>query len=105
MTPDQNVELAETFRLLGDPNRLSIMLRCLDGGGGDGDDGVGVGELADELGLSQSLVSHHLRLLRAARLVRGVRNGKFVRYNVADDHVRDMLRNMTAHVGEDHDHV
>jgi len=93
MASDQNTELAEIFHLLGDANRLSIVLRCLD-------EPVGVGELADGLGLSQSLVSHHLRLLRAARLVRGKRDGKFVRYIAADDHVRDMLKNMTAHVDE-----
>ena len=63
MTQDQMIELAETFRLLGDANRLSIVLSCLH-------EPVGVGVLAEELGLSQSLVSHHLRLLRAARLVR-----------------------------------
>jgi len=94
MTQDEMIELAETFRLLGDANRLSIVLSCLD-------DPVGVGMLADSLGLSQSLVSHHLRLLRAARLVRGERDGKFVRYVAADDHVREMLKNMTAHIGED----
>lgn len=97
MATDQNIELAETFRLLGDANRLSIVLRCLD-------EPVGVGDLAEELGLSQSLVSHHLRLLRAARLVRGMRDGKFVNYIAADDHVREMLKNMTAHMSEDCDH-
>jgi len=96
MTQDEMIELAETFRLLGDANRLSIVLSCLH-------EPVGVGVLAEELGLSQSLVSHHLRLLRAARLVRGERDGKFVRYVAADDHVREMLKNMTAHVGEDSD--
>lgn len=97
MTPDQILQLAETFRLLGDANRLGIVLRCLN-------EPVGVGVLADELGLSQSLVSHHLRLLRAARLVRGERDGKFVRYVAADEHVREMLINMTAHMDEDCDH-
>jgi len=94
MTQDEMIELAETFRLLGDANRLSIVLSCLY-------EPVGVGVLAEKLGLSQSLVSHHLRLLRAARLVRGERDGKFVRYVAADDHVREMLKNMTAHIGED----
>lgn len=96
MTSDQNTELAEIFRLLGDANRLSIVLSCLD-------EPIGVGDLAESLGLSQSLVSHHLRLLRAARLVRGERDGKFVRYIAADDHVREMLKNMTAHIDEECD--
>ena len=97
MIPDENSELADIFRLLGDANRLSIVLSCLDAP-------VGVGDLAAGLGLSQSLVSHHLRLLRAARLVRGHRDGKFVRYVAADDHVREMLKNMTAHIREDCEH-
>lgn len=96
MTSDQNTELAEIFRLLGDANRLSIVLSCLD-------EPIGVGDLAESLGLSQSLVSHHLRLLRAARLVRGERDGKFVRYIAADDHVCEMLKNMTAHIDEECD--
>ena len=48
--------LAETFRLLGDQSRLKILLHCMRGS-------VAVGDIADSLDLSQSLVSHHLRLL------------------------------------------
>ena len=55
--------LAETFRLLGDQSRLKIQLQCMHGS-------VAVGDIAEALDLSQSLVSHHLRLLRGARLVR-----------------------------------
>lgn len=55
--------IAETYRLLGDPTRLKVVLTCLDGP-------IAVGDIAKATGASQSLVSHHLRLLRAARLVR-----------------------------------
>lgn len=61
--------LAETFRLLGDQSRLKILLQCMHGS-------VAVGDIAEALDLSQSLVSHHLRLLRGARLVRGERQAK-----------------------------
>ena len=54
--------LAETFRLLGDPSRLKILLHCEDGP-------KSVTDISEALELSQSLVSHHLRLLRGARLV------------------------------------
>jgi len=91
---DQHIQMAEVFHLLGDPSRLRIVLACLDAP-------VGVGDLARQLGLSQSLVSHHLRLLRAARLVRGDREGRCVRYLAADDHVRRMLKDMTEHVAEE----
>lgn len=87
--------LAETFRLLGDPSRLRIMFCCMDGSSS-------VGDIAESLELSQSLVSHHLRLLRGARLVKGVRNAKQVFYEVADSHVSQVLLDMAHHVAEEH---
>lgn len=98
MTPlksDQMQELAEIFRLLGDPTRLAIVMAV-----GEGSRPVGV--VAEKLGFSPSLVSHHLRLLKAARLVRAVRQGKQVFYALADDHVHDVIRDMAAHVIEPH---
>lgn len=89
------VILAETFRLLGDPTRLRILLFCLSVP-------RPVGEIAESLDLSQTLVSHHLRLLRGARLVRGERQSRQVFYQVADAHVSDMLVDMARHIGEDH---
>lgn len=51
---------------------------------------------------SQTLVSHHLRLLRGARLVRSERQAKKVFYEVADEHVSTMLVDMLSHIDEDH---
>jgi ArsR family transcriptional regulator, lead/cadmium/zinc/bismuth-responsive transcriptional repressor len=85
--------LADLFRLLGDPTRLRIVLACVDGR-------ISVGAIAEALGLSQSLVSHHLRLLRAARVVRAEREGKQVFYAAADAHISTMLAEMLEHVGE-----
>lgn len=85
--------LAETFRLLGDPTRLRVLLTCLDGP-------VAVGEIARRTGASQPLVSHHLRLLRGARLVRGARQARQVMYEADDAHVRDMLVDMIEHADE-----
>jgi len=90
---DQVVELAETFRLMSDPTRLRIILACLGRA-------AAVGEMADRLGLSASLVSHHLRLLRAARLLTAERRGRQVFYAVGDAHVRSVLTDMTDHVAE-----
>lgn len=97
MTPDQASEVAETFRLLGEPNRLGIVVSCLDGP-------LSVGEITERVALSQSLVSHHLRLLRAARLLKSGRQGKKVFYSIPDCHVRDMLLNMIEHLAEPHEH-
>ncbi len=90
---DAASELAEMFRMMGDPSRLRIILACLDRP-------TPVGELAEALGLSPSLVSHHLRLLRAARVLRGRRRGKQIFYSAADDHIRRVIGDMVAHVGE-----
>lgn len=87
------VPLADLFRLLGDPTRLRIVLACVQGR-------TAVGAIADTLGLSPSLVSHHLRLLRAARVVRSEREGKQVFYAAADAHISAMLAGMLEHVAE-----
>jgi DNA-binding transcriptional ArsR family regulator len=97
LTADQSSELAETVRLLGEPNRLGIVASCLDRP-------LSVGEITARLALSQSLVSHHLRLLRAARLLKAGRRGRQVYYSIADGHVQEMLMNMIAHVAEPDEH-
>jgi DNA-binding transcriptional ArsR family regulator len=93
---DESARLADMFRLLGDPSRLRILLACLDRP-------TNVGAIAEGTGLSISLVSHHLRLLRAARLVRATRQGKHVFYQGADEHVRCVIRDMVTHLGEPED--
>ena len=90
---DSATELAEIFRLMGDPSRLRIILAC-------SGEPICVGDVAGQLELPQSLVSHHLRLLRAARLVRSERRGKQVFYCLADAHVRCVIADMVEHVQE-----
>ena len=91
---DQHLEeLAEIFRLMGDPNRLRILLLVMEGP-------LPVGEIAERTGLSPSLVSHNLSRLRAGRLVRSERQGKQVFYQAADAHVDSVLRDMLEHVAE-----
>ena len=91
---DEVVELAEMFRLMSDPTRLKIILACLDSP-------ASVGAMAERLSISASLVSHHLRLLRAARLLQADRRGRMVFYMVGDPHIRSMLTDMADHVAED----
>lgn len=93
LSVDTIVPLADLFRLLGDPTRLRIVLVCLD-------ERRAVGAIAEALGLSSSLVRHHLRLLRAARIVRAERQGKQVFYLAADRHISAMLAGMLEHVAE-----
>ncbi len=89
-------QLADLFRLMGDVTRLRIVLACLD-------DAVAVGDIAVSLDLSSSLVSHHLRLLKAARIVKAERQGKQMFYSVADHHISDVLKDMLEHIDEPHD--
>lgn len=91
---EQAQELAGMFRLLGDVNRLRLICACLDAP-------VFVQDLAERFDLSSSLVSQHLRLLKAARLMRAERRGKQVFYIVIDEHVREVLQAMTSHVAEE----
>ncbi|MBX9635021.1 MAG: metalloregulator ArsR/SmtB family transcription factor [Magnetospirillum sp.] len=88
---EQIAVITETFRLLGDPTRLRILLACLF-------EPKCVNDVAAEAGVSGSLTSHHLRLLRGARLVRSERLGRQIFYSAADEHVNGMLTEMVAHV-------
>ncbi|GAA5317064.1 MAG: hypothetical protein AseanaTS_22680 [Candidatus Pelagadaptatus aseana] len=78
---------------MGDTSRLRIILACLH-------DPVSVSGIAEKLKLSQSLVSHHLRLLRAARVVRSERRGKQVFYVAADEHIQCVIEDMLVHIEE-----
>lgn len=89
-------QLSDIFSLLGDATRLRIVLSCMD-------EPITVTQIAKTLNVSTSLISHHLRLLRAARLIKAERQGKQIFCNVADEHIRLILRNMLEHIAEAHD--
>ena len=85
--------LAETFRVLGDPTRVRIL------------DALSTGEqcvceIAAFVGISESAVSHQLRLLRGMRLVRPRRAGRQVFYAIDDHHILELLRQALTHVEE-----
>ncbi|HQT77934.1 MAG TPA: metalloregulator ArsR/SmtB family transcription factor [Rhodopila sp.] len=93
ITPNQIAELADMFRMMADASRLAIILACLEAP-------ISVSEIAARTGLSANLVSHHLRLLRAARILRAERRGKQIFYAEADQHIRHTIGDMVAHVTE-----
>jgi DNA-binding transcriptional ArsR family regulator len=85
--------LAATFRALGDPTRVRIL------------DSLSTGELcvcdiAALAGISESAVSHQLRLLRGMRLVRPRRAGRLVYYAIDDHHILELLKQALTHVEE-----
>jgi ArsR family transcriptional regulator len=92
-SPDRLAAASELLRALGTPHRLAIVLALAEGP-------RCVHELIDALGISQSLTSQHLRVLRTGGLVVGVRRGKETAYSLADDHVAHIARDAVAHGSE-----
>jgi DNA-binding transcriptional ArsR family regulator len=98
ITDGQTIQLAEMCRLLGDPSRLRIVIACLA-------TPICVSELAVKTRLSPSLVSHHLRLLRAGQLLCAERHGKQVFYAPANEQVRCTIAEIVAHARQASDPV
>jgi Predicted transcriptional regulators len=86
-------EAAELFKVLGSESRLALVWLL-------NTEPLTVGVLAASSGLSQPLVSQHLRTLRQAGLVTSERDGKEVRYALADQHVAHVVLDAIAHVTE-----
>ena len=86
-------ELAELYKVLGDANRIKILYSLMD-------KELCVGDIAESLSLSQSLVSHQLRTLKDAKLVKNRREGKVIYYSLDDDHVKNILEMGMEHVEE-----
>jgi ArsR family transcriptional regulator len=86
--------LADTFRILGDPTRVRIVDALAEGE-------LCVCDIAEHVGISESAVSHQLRLMRGMRIVRGRREGRCVYYTLDDQHVLDLFQQGLRHVSEE----
>jgi DNA-binding transcriptional ArsR family regulator len=84
-------DLAQLFGALSDPTRLRLISVLTLGE-------QNVGALAAAVGLSESAVSHQLRLLRSLRLVRSRRDGRQIFYCLDDEHIADLYRRGLDHV-------
>ena len=84
--------MAATFRLLGDPTRVRILIAL------DEHDELCVHEIARLVGAGETKVSQALRLLRTAGIVRNRRDGRHIRYRLDDEHVRTLLRVTAEHL-------
>ena len=93
LSADHVRSVAETFRMLGDPTRVKILDTL-----GEGE--LCVNDLAAKVGMSESAVSHQLRLLRTMRLVRVRREGRLAFYAVDDNHILELLKQARTHVQE-----
>ena len=85
------LELADFFKIFGDGTRIRILQLLLAGE-------KNVGELAEALDMSQSAVSHQLRILRQNDLVKYRKEGKTVFYSLDDEHVRVVLEQRMTHI-------
>ena len=86
-------DLAEPFKIFGDSTRIKLLYALYESE-------LCVCDLADVLGLTQSAVSHQLRLLKSSKLVKFRREGKTVFYSLADDHVVRILSQGMEHIEE-----
>ena len=89
---DSTVQVAEIFKALADPTRVRILHALLHAE-------LCVGDLAAVLEMSESAVSHQLRLLRGLRVVRARREGKLVYYAPDDEHVTRLFQLSLEHLG------
>ena len=87
-------DLAELFKVFGDSTRIRILFVLFEAE-------VCVCDLAEALGMTQSAVSHQLRILKQSKLVKARREGKSIFYSLADGHVRAIINQGLEHVNEE----
>lgn len=93
MNTDEYTKLAELFKIFGTPTRLQIMSTLHDGE-------KCVYDIANELGMSQSAISHQLSILKQNRLVKYRRDGKTIYYSLLDSHVVTIIEQGLDHIRE-----
>ena len=93
--PDEEIlyELADLFKVFSDTTRIKILYALMSGE-------RRVADIAEVVGATQSAVSHQMRILKAARLVKFQRDGKNVLYSLADEHVYTVLAQGMTHICE-----
>lgn len=93
--PDEELlyDLADLFKVFSDTTRIKILYSLMT-------NERRVADIADTIGATQSAVSHQLRILKTARLVKFQRDGKSIIYSLADDHVYTMLAQGLSHICE-----
>ena len=88
-------DLADLFKIFGDTTRIKILYALLESE-------MCVCAIADLLGMTQSAISHQLRILKDADLVASRRQGKTIYYHLSDDHVRTIVAQGFEHLIEEH---
>ena len=91
------LEVSRFFKIISDPTRLSILFYLREGA-------ANVSQIADVVYMEQSAVSHQLKTLKDARLVKSHREGKHMVYELDDHHVFGILDQVSDHLSENHCH-
>lgn len=95
---DDILVISRFFKIISDSTRLSILYLLKE-------KERNVSEIVREMNMEQSAISHQLRILKDARLVRSHREGKSMIYKLDDDHIFDILNQVHIHINErEHDH-
>ena len=94
--PDENelYDLAELFKVFGDSTRIRILFVLFEAE-------VCVCDLAEVLNMTQSAISHQLKILKQSKLVKSRREGKSIFYSLADDHVKTIIAQGMDHLNEE----
>lgn len=95
ITPNDEIlmDLAELYKVFGDSTRIRILYLLFE-------EEMCVCDIAQVLDISQSAISHQLRILKQAKLVKFRREGKSIIYSLADDHVRRIINQGMEHLTE-----
>lgn len=94
LNDDENLYfMAEFFKMFGDPTRLKIINALMISE-------MCVCDISALIGMNQSVVSHHLKILRTARVIKFRRDGKVVYYSLCDDHIKLIFNKGLTHVKE-----
>ena len=92
-TEEELYDLAELFKVFGDSTRIKILYVLVESD-------MSVGDISQALNMTQSSISHQLRVLKQSRLVRFRREGKNIVYSLADDHVHTIMSQGLEHLEE-----
>lgn len=90
---ETTANIAEMFKVFGDNTRIRILWTLFD-------KELCVYDIASNLGMSQSAISHQLKTLKQARLIKSRRDGKNAFYSIDDDHVKKIIEQMLIHIEE-----
>ena len=90
---DKIIDISELFKIFGDFTRVKIINVLLD-------KEMCVNDIVNTINVSQSAVSHQLRILKSSKLVKYRKDGKEIYYSLADDHVEKIFRMGCEHVNE-----